>query len=78
MDAALPVAQRRFDHLHHFGSDQGENEMLERKVPHLGAGGLFSAARADDGAPHPQAEQLVPACRASLRDVRRQEPAAAV
>ena len=40
-DAALPVAQRRFDHLDHYSSDQGENESLERKVAHLGAGGLF-------------------------------------
>ena len=40
-DAALPVADRQYDHLFHSGTDHGKDAHVEGKQSHLSAGGLF-------------------------------------
>ncbi len=40
-DSGLPVAERRFDHLFHFGTDHGDGALRGNKYSYLGAGALF-------------------------------------
>ena len=41
VDGGLPVAERRFDHLFHFGTDYGETALRANRYSYLGAGALF-------------------------------------
>ena len=40
-DGGLPVAERRFDHLFHFGTDHGETALRANRYSYLGARALF-------------------------------------
>ncbi|MCY4431923.1 MAG: hypothetical protein OXC11_16245, partial [Rhodospirillales bacterium] len=40
-DAALPVADRQYDHLFHEGTDHGKDARLSGRASHMGAGVLF-------------------------------------
>jgi len=40
-DGSLPVAERRFDHLFHFGTDHGDAALRGNKYSYLGGGALF-------------------------------------
>ena len=40
-DGGLPVAERRFDHLYHFGTDHGETALRANRYSYLGAQALF-------------------------------------
>ena len=41
VDGGLPVAERRFDHLYHFGTDHGETPLRANRYSYLGARALF-------------------------------------